>query len=126
MQEYREFWSKMFVWNASATQRQFWLPYFINILIFILIGFVTGIDFDPSKLNSVQALVGHNLWASLISFAFWLANLTVRARRLHDADHSNWWILLYLLPIIGWIWFFILLISPSTQSTRWPRNQTQA
>jgi len=54
MKEYAEFWSKMFVWNASATRRQFWLAYFINILTFILIGFFTGVDFDPSKLSSVQ------------------------------------------------------------------------
>ncbi|KRO16343.1 DUF805 domain-containing protein [Lacticaseibacillus saniviri] len=124
MQEYREFWSKMFVWNASATRRQYWIPFFINIVIFIIISLVTGVNVDPDDWHSLNAVVGSNFGAMLIGIIFWIAEFSSRARRLHDSNHSNWWILLYVLPIIGWIWFFILLCLPSRDS-RWPDNQSE-
>ncbi|MDK7979152.1 DUF805 domain-containing protein, partial [Enterococcus faecalis] len=61
----------------------------------------------------------------LLTALIWLANFTVRARRLHDRDHSNWWILFYLLPFIGTLVIFITLILPSKSHTRWPVNQSE-
>ena len=29
--------------------------------------------------------------------------LCVTVRRLHDTGRSGWWILLYLVPFIGWL-----------------------
>ncbi|KRM71917.1 DUF805 domain-containing protein [Lacticaseibacillus brantae] len=124
MREYREFWSKMFVWNASATRRQFWIPYLINFVIIIGISLLTGINFDPENITSIQALVGHNFVASLIFFIFWLADFTIRARRLHDTNRSNWWILMDIIPVIGNIWVLVLLLLPSKSDTRWPDNQS--
>ncbi|MGC3071876.1 DUF805 domain-containing protein, partial [Enterococcus faecalis] len=49
----------------------------------------------------------------------------VRARRLHDRDHCNWWILFYLLPFIGTLVIFITLILPRKSHTRWPVNQSE-
>ncbi|MDN6419429.1 MAG: DUF805 domain-containing protein, partial [Lactiplantibacillus plantarum] len=48
----------------------------------------------------------------------WLGTLSLKFRRLHDSDHTAWWILIDLVPIIGTIWFFILMVLPS-RSNRW-------
>jgi len=32
-------------------------------------------------------------------------------RRLHDQDKSGWWYFIQMIPIIGDIWFFILLVT---------------
>jgi uncharacterized membrane protein YhaH (DUF805 family) len=34
-------------------------------------------------------------------------SLATSAKRWHDRDKSGWWILINLIPIIGWLWAFI-------------------
>ena len=54
-----------------------------------------------------------------LSVIFWLGmlipTLAVAVRRLHDANHSGGWLLLFFVPVLGWI---VLLIF-YTQAT-WP------
>ncbi len=44
-------------------------------------------------------------------FALWaiIPGIALTVRRLHDTDRSGWWYFMYLLPVIGWIWMFILV-----------------
>lgn len=44
---------------------------------------------------------------------FLLPGLAVIVRRLHDTGHSGWWWFINLIPIIGWIWMFVLLVTDS-------------
>ena len=41
--------------------------------------------------------------SALFSLAVMLPGFAVGARRLHDIDKSGWFQLLYLIPVIGWI-----------------------
>lgn len=46
------------------------------------------------------------IWSLLVL----LPTLAVGARRLHDTDRSGWWLLIGLIPLLGWIvliWFFV-------------------
>ena len=42
-----------------------------------------------------------------------LPQLAVTARRLHDTGRSGWWILISLVPFVGWIPLLIFLVLPS-------------
>jgi uncharacterized membrane protein YhaH (DUF805 family) len=58
--------------------------------------------------NIIDAIIG--TWGvvnGLAALALLLPNLSVAIRRLHDTDHSGWWVLIGLIPIIG---FIVLLI----------------
>ncbi|MEB4799773.1 DUF805 domain-containing protein [Acinetobacter soli] len=41
-------------------------------------------------------------------------HLLLIIRRLHDINHSGWWSLLFLLPVIQWILLLYLLIAPGS------------
>lgn len=41
-------------------------------------------------------------------FCFIVGVIAVSIRRLHDADYSGWWLLLIFVPILGWIWLFVV------------------
>jgi protein TonB len=47
----------------------------------------------------------------LYSFAVLLPSLAVTVRRLHDIGKSGWWYFITLLPFVGPIWLFILLVT---------------
>ena len=46
-----------------------------------------------------------------LSLAFSIATLVpgvaVTTRRLHDTDRSGWWQLLWLIPLLGWIFIVV-------------------
>lgn len=125
MNAYKEFWTKMFVWNGTATRSQYWIPVIIN---YFLGGIVA---------NAVEKILGHpiteiynftdlttNTAAKIIMILLWIATLTVKVRRLHDTNRSAGWILISAIPLIGTIWFFILMILPTTSKSRWTVNQS--
>jgi len=56
-----------------------------------------------------SAIVGRPVTYPLFVLATFLPSLSVAVRRLHDLNHSGWWILLALIPLVGdiilLIWF---------------------
>jgi uncharacterized membrane protein YhaH (DUF805 family) len=56
---------------------------------------------------------------TIFDLATFLPTLSVAVRRLHDLDRSGWWILLFLIPIVGWI---VLLIWYCTKGTDGPNR----
>ncbi|MFM8998929.1 MAG: DUF805 domain-containing protein [Actinomycetota bacterium] len=51
-----------------------------------------------------------------VALAFFLPTLAAAVRRLHDADHSAWSLLLILLPLIGWTVLIVWLATAGTGS----------
>lgn len=122
---YKEFWTKILTWNATATRSQYWIPVIINY-------FLGGL-----LVNVIEKLQGHelgdiyniadlttNTTAQVIYLLVWVATLTLKVRRLHDTNHSAGWILIQFVPIIGTIWFFVLMVLPTTPESRWVINQS--
>ena len=126
---YREYWNNITTMNASATRAQYWLPQLIDYLVLGIYSAITGvyiyIEVTPNDGTIIKEWNTVTIIFFLLTALIWLANFTVRARRLHDRDHSNWWILFYLLPFIGTLVIFITLILPSKSHTRWPVNQSE-
>lgn len=123
---YKEFWTKILTWNATATRSQYWIPVIINY-------FLGGL-----LVNVIEKLQGHelgdiyniadlttNMTAQVIYLLVWVATLTLKVRRLHDTNHSAGWILIQFVPIIGTIWFFVLMVLPTTPESRWVINQSR-
>ena len=58
-------------------------------------------------IQAVAGLVLSHTLVSIVSLALLLPSLAVAARRMHDIDRSGWWILIVLIPVIGWIFWLI-------------------
>lgn len=129
IQAYKEYWQNMTTMNASARRGQYWWPQLINYFVVAIYSFVVGIqryvEFTPDDTTIIKEWNTVTVIFVLLNLLIWLANFTVRARRLHDRNHSNWWILFYLLPLVGNLIIFITLILPSKAQTRWPVNQSE-
>ena len=55
---------------------------------------------------------------ALLVFVYYIATLiptiAVAVRRLHDTDRSGWWLLIAIVPFIGWILLIIWYVSRGT------------
>ncbi len=94
-------WKKFAVFSGRARRQEFWMFALFNFLASIALAIVDGILGTNGGLGAIYSL------AALIP------GLAVSARRLHDTDHSGWWILINLIPMIGCIIYLVFLCSDS-------------
>ena len=92
--------------KGRARRKEYWMFTLINGII----GFVMG-------------LLGLTILSWIYSVAVFIPSLAVGVRRLHDIGKSAWWILLFLIPVIGWIWLIILFVQDSQPGeNQWGEN----
>jgi len=84
--------------SRRATRSEYWFWVLFTFLVSMLALVLDHVVAPKSELFS-------GLW----NFATLLPGLAVGVRRLHDTNRSAWWLLLLLVPLIGWIVLTILL-----------------
>ena len=87
--------------DGRASRPAFWWWFLFGVLVAI-------------GANIIDAILG--TWGvvnGLAGLALLLPNLSVAIRRLHDTDHSGWWILIGLIPIVGFIVLLIFYLRES-------------
>lgn len=47
----------------------------------------------------------------VLVLAYIIHIFSLHVRRLHDQDLSGWWAFLFLVPLVGLVIFFVLLLS---------------
>ncbi|WP_437182102.1 DUF805 domain-containing protein [Pseudomonas xanthosomatis] len=82
---------KYATFQGRARRKEYWLFALVINLIAFLIGFVEGL----LGLAPIVSL--------LFSLAIMIPAIAVAVRRLHDTDHSGWWI---LVPIVNIVFMF--------------------
>lgn len=60
----------------------------------------------PDHMGGVY-VVTHNPFAGLFGLILAWTHLAVFVKRWHDRDKSGWWVLINLIPVIGWLWTLI-------------------
>ena len=59
----------------------------------------------------------------LLALASFIVSLPLLIRRLHDTDRSGWWVLIALIPFVGWI---VLLVFACLAGTPAPTASAEA
>lgn len=83
------------VFSGRARRAEFWYFVLLNLIISIALSFVGN-------------AIGFSMLSLIYTLAVFIPSLAVAIRRLHDIGKSGWWILIGLIPLIGWIWLIIL------------------
>jgi len=86
--------------SGRAPRSEFWYWVLATTIAGIVVG---GFDHLIGMGNSMPV-------SSLLGLAILIPNIAVSVRRLHDTDRSGWWLLIILVPIVGWLvllWFYI-------------------
>ena len=99
--------SKYATFTGRSSRPAYWWFYLFNILTLIA---ALLVDLALGTSGIIYGLVG---------LALLLPNLAVAVRRLHDAGHSGWWLLIGLLPIIGAIVLLVFTLQGSEPPNNW-------
>ena len=93
--------------SGRAARPEFWW----FVLFLLLANLVLG------TLDSMLFFGDMQLLTPLFSLATLLPALAVSVRRLHDLDRTGWWLLLYLIPLIGILVLLYFYVQRGDQGT---------
>ena len=92
--------------SARSTRSEYWWVFLFNFLIGL-------------ALSAINIATGLAFISTLWSLATLLPGLGLSIRRLHDIGKSGWWILINLIPIVGWIIFLVFTLTASAPANQW-------
>lgn len=101
LKQYAEF-------NGRARRKEYWMFALFN-MIFALIAIVLD-----NILGIAMEEIGYGPLYGIYLLAMFIPGFALIVRRLHDVGKSGWMMLISLIPIIGPIWFFVLLVKDGT------------
>lgn len=113
---------KYAVFSGRAGRSEFWWYTLINAIIGSVLAWIGGL-YTLSGPGPLAFLFYIYVLATMLPY------LGVTIRRLHDTDRSGWWILIDLVPFVGWIVlivFYILEGTPGENRYGPPPNQLAA
>lgn len=112
---------RTFDFGGRSRRKEFWM----FVLFCVLVGVGAGIldlmlGYGASGAHAGGG--GYEAWVEtrgpvgvISSLLLIVPQLAVSVRRLHDINRTGWWLLLLLLPLIGWL---VLLVFYVTEGTR--------
>jgi len=100
---------KYAVFTGRSQRAEYWFFLLFNVIFTIIL---TLIDI---AINNVTARFDGNfgILSLLYLVIIFVPSIAVSIRRLHDTDHSGWWILVYLIPILGPVIFIFFALQDS-------------
>jgi uncharacterized membrane protein YhaH (DUF805 family) len=105
--------------SGRATRSEYWSFTIINWLIGSGLWLYTGgkpIYFPQSEVKVIHDLIVISFVLFFIfSAILWFGQWTIKVRRLHDTNRSGWNIFWEIIPIIGSIGVFLMLIEKGSE-----------
>ncbi len=92
--------------SGRARRSEFWYFFLFNVLVSIVASIL-------DNLLGTDMGTGTGVIGGLASLALLLPSIAVGVRRLHDISKSGWWILVGLIPLVGWIILIVWFVQDS-------------
>ena len=107
--------------SGRSRRKEYWmfalLMVIVNLLLYTVIG---GAALGSSDNDAGLAAFGSAVIAAMIlGLIFLIPSIAVAVRRFHDQDKSGWFVLLGLIPYLGWL---ILIVFMCLDGTRGPNR----
>lgn len=103
--------------KGRARRKEYWMFILFNIIFAFLAALIDNI------MGTASPELGYGIFYGIYALAVLIPSLAVIVRRLHDVGKSGWMYFIVLIPIIGAIWFIILMVKDSEPgSNKWGDN----
>lgn len=112
--------NKYATFSGRARRSEYWWWYLFVTIVFL----VAGILDRALGLTYSDLTLGGGWIATIAAIVFLVPNLAVAVRRLHDTGRSGWWLLVGLVPFVGFIvllYFFVLDSENDNQYGPYPK-----
>ena len=101
--------NKYATFSGRARRREYWWWY----LFITLVGIVASIIDRAAGLTYSDLTAGGGWISTITGIVFFIPTLAVSVRRLHDTSKSGWWLLIGLIPLVGWLILLYFFVTDS-------------
>lgn len=113
---YQTYWTHLLDLHGRASRKAYWIPIVINyVLSFMLILLFKNILAAAVTFSNIDSV--NNLFVAIVHqmiiLLTWLATFSIKVRRLHDTNRSGWWVFISFIPVVGTLYFIVLMLLPS-------------
>ena len=102
---------KYAVFSGRSRRKEYWFFVLFVVVISIVLTTIDGL------IGAYDRSMGVGLLSTIFSLAILIPSIAVSVRRLHDIDRTGWWVLISLVPLIGWIVLQVFTVQDSTPGT---------
>lgn len=99
--------------HGRARRSEYWFFFLFTAIIGIVGGILDAIFGTRSGMYG-----GTGPIQGILQLALLIPGLAVGARRLHDTGRSGWWLLIGLIPLVGWIILLVFFVQDSQPSNQ--------
>ncbi|MEY5043942.1 MAG: hypothetical protein RJA19_1169 [Bacteroidota bacterium] len=111
---YLEAWRRYADFGGRSTRGEYW--WFV-LGHFLAMGALWGFE---SAMGWAGEDGGLGLLSALYQIAIFIPSWAIVVRRLHDIGKSGWYFWVVLIPFLGFVWLFFLLVERSEPgANRW-------
>lgn len=82
--------------GGRARRKEYWMFILVNLVL-------TGVLSILDKMLGLRVAGDEGILTTVYGLFVMIPSWAVQFRRLHDTDRSAWWLLLVLIPIVGWL-----------------------
>lgn len=113
----------LFVGAKRMSRKDFWWGFLGMTIVATVIASLLALAITKMPVDDFY-------WSSIIGVAFamtlayyWIAVFTASIRRLHDRGMHGWWLLIYVVPVVGPIAIIVLMCLPQRNfRNNWPKE----
>ena len=99
----RSFFVRYIDFSGRSSRAEYWFVFLMNFIVSSAVTFMT------KQISNVFGILD-----LIYNLAVLIPMLAIDFRRLHDTGRSGWFILLWFVPIVGWIILLVYHCQPST------------
>jgi uncharacterized membrane protein YhaH (DUF805 family) len=111
MEWFTEALKKYAVLSGRSRRKEYWYFVLFTVLISIALNIIDGLT------GTYDVGAGVGLLGGIFGLAILIPSIAVSVRRLHDIDRTGWWVLVSLVPIVGWIVLVVFHVQDGTPGT---------
>lgn len=94
--------------SGRSRRKEYWWFALLTVAVYTVAALVD---------NGLGMAVIDDAWGAatiIVGLALFVPSIAVTVRRLHDTDRSAWWLLIYLIPILGALVLFVFMVLDGT------------
>ncbi|KAA9133407.1 DUF805 domain-containing protein [Marinihelvus fidelis] len=96
--------------SGRSRRSEIWWFILFNIIVTIVLSIIDNV-------TGTTNASGYGILGTIYALAVLLPSIAVGVRRLHDTGKTGWWILIGLVPFVGWIVLIVFYCIDSEPGT---------